>query len=67
MLAQLNKIWRVWACSRAITRKSRPGLSLVKEQNMQIENLNENLTQHNLTMSILQNNVEVLNEHCSKV
>ena len=67
MIARLNKIWRVWACARAITRQSWPGLSLVKEQNMQIENLNKNLTQHNLTISILQNNVEVLNEHCSKV
>ena len=26
MIAQLNKIWRVWACARAITRNSRPGL-----------------------------------------
>ena len=26
MIAQLNKIWRVWACARAIARHSRPGL-----------------------------------------
>ena len=26
MIAQLNKIWRLWACARAITRNSRPGL-----------------------------------------
>ena len=26
MIAQLNKIWRVWACVRAIARNSRPGL-----------------------------------------
>ena len=27
MIAQLNKIWRVWACARAIVRHSRPGLN----------------------------------------
>ena len=26
MIAQLNKIWRVWACARAIAHHSRPGL-----------------------------------------
>ena len=26
MIAQLNKIWCVWACARAIARHSRPGL-----------------------------------------
>ena len=26
MIAQLNKIWRVWACARAIARHSWPGL-----------------------------------------
>ena len=26
MIAQLNKIWRVWVCARAIARHSRPGL-----------------------------------------
>ena len=41
--------------------------SLINEQNRQIENLNEKLTQQNSTMSILQNNVGVLNEHCSKL
>ena len=28
MIAQLNKIWRVWACARAIARHSRPGLCI---------------------------------------
>ena len=28
MIAQLNKIWRVWTCPRAIARHSRPGLIL---------------------------------------
>ena len=41
--------------------------SLINEQNRQIENLNEKLTQQNSTISILQNNEEVLNEHCSKL
>ena len=41
--------------------------SLINEQNRQIENLNEKLTQQNSTISILQNNVEALNEHCSKL
>ena len=26
MIAQLNKIWRVWACARVIASHSRPGL-----------------------------------------
>ena len=26
MIAQLNKIWHVWACAHAIARHSRPGL-----------------------------------------
>ena len=26
MIAQLSKIWRVWACARAIARHLRPGL-----------------------------------------
>ena len=26
MIAQLNKIWRLWACACAITRNSQPGL-----------------------------------------
>ena len=41
--------------------------SLINEPNRQIENLNEKLTRQNSTISILQNNVEVLNEHCSKL
>ena len=41
--------------------------SLINEQNTQIENLNEKPTQQNSTISILQNNVEVLNEHCLKL
>ena len=41
--------------------------SLINEQNRQIENLNQKLTQQNSTMLILQNIVEVLNEHCSKL
>ena len=41
--------------------------SLINEQNRQIENLNEKLTQQNSTISILQNNVEALDEHCSKL
>ena len=27
MIAQLNKIWRLWACACAIARHSRPGLA----------------------------------------
>ena len=30
MIAQLHKIWRVWACARAIARHSRPGLQHYK-------------------------------------
>ena len=41
--------------------------SLINEQNTQIENLNEKLTKRNSTISILQNNVEVLNEQYSKL
>ena len=41
--------------------------SLINEQNTQIENLNEKPTQQNSTISILQNNVEVLHEHCLKL
>ena len=41
--------------------------SLINEQNKQTENLNEKLTKQNSTISILQNNVEVLNEQCSKL
>ena len=40
---------------------------LINEQNKQTENLNEKLTKQNSTTSILQNNVEVLNEQCSKL
>ena len=39
----------------------------INEQNRQIENLNEKLTHQISTMSILQNNVEVLHEHCLKL
>ena len=41
--------------------------SLINEQNRQIENLNDKLTKQNSTISVLQNNVEVLNEQCSKL
>ena len=41
--------------------------SLINEQNRQIENLSNKLTKQNLTISVLQNNVEVLNEQCSKL
>ena len=34
--------------------------SLINEQNRQIENLDDKLTKQNSTISILQNNVEVL-------
>ena len=30
VIAQLHKIWRVWACARAIARHSRPGLQHYK-------------------------------------
>lgn len=33
--------------------------SLINEQNGQIENLNEKLTEQNLTIPILQNNIEI--------
>ena len=41
--------------------------SLINEQNRKIENLNGKLTKQNSIISILQNNVEVLNEQCSKL
>ena len=41
--------------------------SLINEQNRQIENLNEKLTQQNSTITILQNNAEVLHQHCLKI
>ena len=41
--------------------------SLINEQYTQIENLNDKLTKQNSTMSVLENNVEVLNEQCSKL
>ena len=41
--------------------------SLINEQNRKIENLNDKLTKQNSTISVLQNNVEVLNEQCSKL
>ena len=41
--------------------------SLINEQNRQIENFNDKLRKQNSTMSILQNNVKVLNEQCSKL
>ena len=36
--------------------------SLINEKNSQIENLNDKLTKQNSIISVLQNNVEVLNE-----
>ena len=41
--------------------------SLINEQNRQIENLNDKLRKQNSTISVLQNNVEVLNEQCLKL
>ena len=41
--------------------------SLINEQNRKIENLNGKLKKQNSTITILQNNVEVLNEQCSKL
>ena len=41
--------------------------SLINEQNRQIENLNDKLAKQNSSISVLQNNVEVLNEQCSKL
>ena len=38
--------------------------SLINEQNRQIENLNDKQTKQNSTISVLQNNVELLNEQC---
>ena len=42
-------------------------MSLINEQSRQIENLNVKLTKQNLTISVLQNNVEFLNEQFSKL
>ena len=33
MIAQLNKIWRVWGCARAIARHSLPGLLKILPRN----------------------------------
>ena len=41
--------------------------SLIILQNRKIENLNEKLTKQNSNISVLQNNVEVCNEYCSKL
>ena len=41
--------------------------SLINEQNKQIKILNEKLTKLNSTILILQNNVEFLNDQCSKL
>ena len=41
--------------------------SLINEQNRQIENLNDKLAKQNSTISVLQDNVKVLNEQCSKL
>ena len=41
--------------------------SLTNEQNRQTENLNDKLTKHYLTISVLQNNVKALNEQCPKL
>ena len=41
--------------------------SLINEQNRQIEDLNEKVTKQNSTISVLQNNVEVLSGQCSKL
>ena len=41
--------------------------SLINEQNRQIENLNDKLTKQNSAISVLQNNVAVLNKQCSKL
>ena len=41
--------------------------SLINEQSRQFENLNDKLTKQNSTISLLQNNVEVLNEQFSKL
>ena len=41
--------------------------SLIIVQNRNIENLNEKLTKQNSNISILQNNVEICNEYCSKL
>ena len=41
--------------------------SLINELNRQTENLSEILTKQSSTISILQNNVEVLNKQCSKL
>ena len=41
--------------------------SLINEQNKKIENLNEKITQQDSTISILQNNVDVLKENCLKL
>ena len=40
--------------------------SLINEQNRQTENLNDKLTKQNSAISLLQNNVEVLNKQCWK-
>lgn len=39
--------------------------SLINEQNGQIENLNEKLTEQNLTIPILQNTVEI--QRCRRI
>ena len=41
--------------------------SLINEQNRQIENLNDKLTKQNSTISVIGNNVKVLNEQCLKL
>ena len=41
--------------------------SLISEQNRQTENFSDKLTKQNSTISVLQNNVEVLNKQCSKL
>ena len=41
--------------------------SLIIVENRKIENLNEKLAKQNSNISVLQNNVEVYNEYCSKL
>ena len=40
--------------------------SLINKRNRQIENLNDKLTKQNSTISVLQNNVRVLNEETTE-
>ena len=42
MIAQLKKIWRVWACARAIARHPRPGL-LTKQQKLLVKTIGSKL------------------------